>query len=68
MQTHTCSEVQDGVVEIIDSKDDICHRVSDLVICGEVEWSHTNGTDHILNFWVVSDHPEVFDVVLTFSC
>lgn len=50
---------------VVDSQDDVRHRVRDLVIGGQVEWSHTHWADHILNFWVVADHPEVFDVVLT---
>lgn len=62
--THTCSEVQYAVMLIVDCQDNVCHSVCDLVIHGEVKWSHTNWPDHIFNFWVVSDHPEVFNVVL----
>lgn len=64
---HTCSKVQDTVVLIVDRQDNVCHSVRDLVICRKVEWSHTNRPDHILNFWVVSDNPEVLDVVVTSS-
>jgi len=53
---------------IIDCQDDVRHSVCDLIICGKVEWSHTDRSDHILDFWVVSNHPKVFYVVLTFCC
>ncbi len=66
--THTCSKVQDAIVLIVDRQDDVCHRVCDLVVCGQVKWSNTDRPDHIFNFWVVSDHPEVLDVVLTSRC
>lgn len=65
--THTCSKVQDAVVLIIDCQYNVCHCVCDLVICGQVKWSHTDWSDHILNFWVVSDDSKVLDVVVT-SC
>lgn len=52
---------------IVDRQHNVSHSVSDLVISGQVEWSHTYRSDHILDFWVVSDHPEVLDLVVT-SC
>lgn len=68
MHSHTCAEVEDAVVLIVDRQDNVRHSVCDLVICGQVERSHTDGPDHILNLRVVSDHPEVLDVVVTSRC
>lgn len=65
--THTCSEVQNAVVLVVDRQHDVRHSVCDLVVCGQVERGHTDRSDHVLNLWVVSDHAEVLDVVLT-SC
>lgn len=50
---------------IVDRQDNVGHSVSDLVIGGQVERSHTHRPDHILDFWVVPDHPEVLDLVVT---
>lgn len=63
--THTCSEVQDAVVLVVDRQDDVRHSVGDLVVRGQVERRHADGPDHVLDFRVVSDHPKVFDVVVT---
>lgn len=52
---------------VVDRQDDVRHSVRDLVICGQVERSHADRPDHVLDFGVVSDHPEVLDVVET-SC
>lgn len=64
-ETHTCSEVQDAVVLVIDRQHDVRHGVCDLVVRGQVERSNTDWPDHVLDFWVVSDHPKVLDVVVT---
>lgn len=49
---------------LVDGQDDVGHRVRDLVVRGQVERRHADGPDHVLDFRVVSDHPEVLDVVL----
>lgn len=67
MLTHTCAEVQNAVVLIVDRQDDVRHRVRDLIVCGQVQWSHAHRPDHVLDFRVVSDDAEVLDVVGT-SC
>lgn len=67
MQTHTCAQVQNAVVLIVDRQDNVRHRVRDLVVCGQVQRSHAHRPDHVLDLRVVSDHPEVLDVVGT-SC
>lgn len=67
MLTHTCAQVQNAVVLIVDRQHNVRHRVCDLIVCGQVQWSHAHRPDHVLDFRVVSDHPEVLDVVGT-SC
>lgn len=52
---------------IVDRQHNVGHSVSDLVICGQVKRRHAYRPDHILDFWVVPDHPEVLDLVVT-SC
>lgn len=66
VNTHTCSQVQDTVVLVIDRQHDVRNHVGNLVVSGQVERGHSNGSDHILNLWVVPDHSKVLDVVGSF--
>lgn len=48
---------------VIDRQHDVRNHVGNLIVSGQVERGHPNGSDHILNLWVVPDHSEVLDVV-----
>lgn len=48
---------------VIDRQHDVCNHVGNLIVGGQVERGHPNGSDHVLDLWVVPDHAKVLDVV-----